>query len=130
MITKLMILLCLAVCLTLIGCGSRKSTPAGAASTDQSATQSVTRNGPQGASPIPCRGGGAAGPMGPCGDGTVIMQVCANCEADSGYPTSANQYGWWCSNNFDEAVKMLGFGKNCKVTRVVSQEECCNHSWK
>jgi len=89
----------------------------------------VIRGGSQGGSPIPCLGGSPAGPLSPCSDGIQIMQVCGNCDADSGYPASANRYGWWCANSFDEAVKMLGFTQNCKVKRVVSQEECCNRSW-
>lgn len=128
-IRKLTIVLWLAACLTLIGCDFRKPAPAVTATTAQSPTSSVTRSGPQGESPIPCEGGSPAGALGPCSEDTQIMQVCGNCEADSGYPTSANRYGWWCANSFDEAVKMLGFTKNCKVTRVVSQEECCKHSW-
>ena len=125
---KLTILLWLAACLTLIGCDFRKPIPAVTATTAQSPTPSVTRSGPQGESPIPCQGGSPAGALGPCADGIQIIQVCGNCDADSGYPTRANQYGWWCTNNFDEAVKMLGFAQNCKVKRVISQAECCNPS--
>jgi hypothetical protein len=123
-IRKFTIVLWLLACLTLIGCDFRKPTP----TTVQSPTPSVTRGGPQGGSPIPCLGGSSAGPLGPCSDGIQLMQVCGNCEADSGYPTSGNRYGWWCTNNFDEAVHMLGFTQNCKVTRVASQAECCNPS--
>ncbi len=126
-IGKLTIVLWLPACLTLIGCDFRK--PAVTATTVQSPTPIVTRGGSQGGSPIPCQGGSPAGPVGPCSDGIQIMQVCGNCEADSGYPTSANRYGWWCTNSFDEAVNMLGFTHNCKVKRVISQEECCNQSW-
>ncbi len=125
-IRKLTIVLWLPACLTLIGCDFRKPTQAVTPTTVQSPTTSVTRGGPQGESPIPC--GSAAGPLGPCSDGIQLMQVCGNCEADSGYPTSANRYGWWCTNNFDEAVHMLGFTQNCKVTRVASQAECCTPS--
>ncbi len=128
-IRKLTMVLWLPACLTLIGCDFRKPTPAVTSPTVQSPTPSVTRVGPQGGSPIPCKGGSAAGALGPCSDGIQLMQVCGNCEADSGYPTSANRYGWWCTNNFDEAVKMLGFTQNCKVARVASQEGCCKHSW-
>ena len=126
---KLTIVLWLPACLTLIGCDFRKPTQAVNATTVQSPTPSVTRGGPQGGPPIPCLGGSPAGPLSPCSDGTQLMQVCGNCEVDSGYPTSANQYGWWCTNSFDEAVSRLGFTKNCKVTRVVSQAECCKRSW-
>ena len=129
MIRKLTIVLWLPACLTLIGCDFRKPTPAVPATTVQSPTPSVIRGGSQGGSPIPCLGGSPAGPLSPCSDGIQIMQVCGNCDADSGYPASANRYGWWCANSFDEAVKMLGFTQNCKVKRVVSQEECCNRSW-
>ena len=128
-IRKLTMVLWLPACLTLIGCDFRKPTPAVTSATVQSPTPSVTRVGPQGGSPIPCKGGSAAGALGPCSDGIQLMQVCGNCEADSDYPTSANRYGWWCTNNFDEAVKMLGFTQNCKVARVASQEGCCKHSW-
>ena len=127
-IRKLTIVLWLPACLTLIGCDFRKPTPAVTPTTVQSPTASVTRGGPQGASPIPCQGGSPAGPLGPCPDGVQLIQVCGNCEADSGYPTSANRYGWWCTNSLDEAAHMLGFTQNCKVTRVVSQQECCNPS--
>ena len=124
-IRKLTIVICLTACLTLSGCDFRKPTPA----TVQSPTPSVTRGGPQGGPPIPCLGGSPAGPLGPCSDDSQLMQVCGNCEADSGYPTSANRYGWWCANSFDEAVNMLGFTQKCKVTRVVSQKECCDRNW-
>ena len=127
-IGKLTTVLWLPACLTLIGCDFRKPTPAGTSTTAQSPTTSSVHSVTQGESPIPCKGGAAAGALGPCSDGIQLMQVCGNCQADSGYPTSANQYGWWCTNDFDEAVKMLGFTKNCKVTRVVSQQECCNPS--
>ena len=126
---KLTIVLWLAACLTLIGCDSRKPTPAVTTTTVQSATPSVTRSGPQGGSPIPCLGGSPAGPLGPCSGGIQIIQVCGNCDADSGYPASANRYGWWCTNSLDEAVKMLGFTKNCRVKPVISQAECCDRSW-
>jgi len=126
-IGKLTMVLWLAACLTLIGCDSRKPTPAVTATTEQSPNTSVTRSGPQGASPIPC--GSPAGPLGPCSDDLQLMQICGNCDADGGYPSSANQYGWWCTNSFDEAVKILGFTRKCKVTRVSSQAECCNHTW-
>ena len=33
----------------------------------------------------------------------------------------------WAAS-FEEAVRMLGFTQNCKVTRVRSQQECCNAS--
>ena len=128
-ITKLAIVLWLSACLTLIGCDSRKPTPAGTSTTAQSPPPSVIGGGSQGESPIPCKGGAPAGPLGPCSDGIELMQVCGNCEADSGYPTSANRYGWWCTNDFDEAVKKLGFTQDCKVARVASQEGCCKHSW-
>jgi hypothetical protein len=124
-IRKLAIVLWLSACLTLIGCDSRKPAPAVNATT----AQSPTRSGPPGGSPIPCQGGAPAGPVGPCSDDSQVMQVCGNCEADSGYPTSANRYGWWCASSFDEAVKMLGFTQNCKASRVISQEECCNRAW-
>jgi len=127
-IRKLTTVLCLPACLTLIGCDFRKPTPAVTSTTVQSPTASVTPGGPQGASPIPCQGGSAAGPLGPCPDGVQLIQVCGNCDADSGYPTSANRYGWWCSNSLDEAARKLGFTENCKVRRVVSQQECCNPS--
>jgi hypothetical protein len=128
-IRKVTLVVWLAACLTLIGCDSRKSTPAVTATTVPSPTPSVTRGGPQGGSPIPCLGGSPAGPLGPCSDGIQIIQVCGNCDADSGYPTSANRYGWWCTNSLDEAVKMLGFTKNCRVKPVISQAECCDRSW-
>jgi len=128
-IRTLTLVVWLPACLTLTGCDFRKPTPAVTSTTVQSPTPSVTRVGPQGESPIPCKGGSAAAPLGPCSDGIQIIQVCGNCEADSGYPTSANRYGWWCTDSFEEAVKMLGFTQNCKVTRVVSQKECCDRSW-
>lgn len=127
-IRKLTTVLWLPACLTLIGCDFRKSTQAVTPTTVQSPTASVTRGGSQGGSPIPCHGGSPAGPLGPCPDGVQLIQVCGNCEADSGYPTSANRYGWWCTNSLDEAAHKLGFTQNCKVTRVVSQQECCNPS--
>ena len=127
-IRKLTIVLWLPACLTLIGCDFRKPS-ATVQSPTPSSVHSVTRSGPQGGSPIPCKGGFPAGPLGPCSDGIQLIQVCGNCEADSGYPTSANRYGWWCTNSLDEAVKILGFTQNCKVARVASQEGCCNHSW-
>ena len=130
---KLTIVLWLPACLTLIGCDLRGPTPAVTPTPVQSPTpssvHSVTPGGPQGGSPIPCLSGSPAGALGPCPDGIQLMQVCGNCEAHSGYPSRANRYGWWCTNSFDEAVHMLGFTQNCKVTRVVSQQECCNLSW-
>jgi len=128
-IRKLTIVSSLLACLALMGCDSRKPASTVTATAAQSPTPSVTQNGPQGESPIPCQGGSPAGPLGPCPDGVEIIQVCGNCDADSGYPTSANRYGWWCSNSLEEAAKMLGFTQNCKVARVVSQAECCSHSW-
>lgn len=128
-IRNLMIMLLLTASLTLIGCDSRKPAPVVTATTEKSPTPNVTRTGPQGGSPIPCQGGAPAGALGPCSSDAEIMQVCGNCEADSGYPTSANRYGWWCADNLDEAANKLGFTKNCKVTRVISQQECCNRAW-
>ena len=126
---KLAIVLLLSACLTMIGCDSRGPAPAVTSSPTQSPTTSSAQSVAQGGgSPIPCQGGAPAGALGPCPDGIQLIQVCGNCDADSGYPVSANQYGWWCANSLDEAAHMLGFTKNCKVRRVVSQAECCNPS--
>lgn len=127
-IRKLTIVLWLTACLTLIGCDSRGPTPAVTATPAQSPSPSSVHSVTSGGSPIPCLGG-SAGPLGPCPDDTQLMQVCGNCEAHSGYPSKANRYGWWCTNSFDEAAHMLGFTQDCKVTRVVSQKECCDRSW-
>ena len=127
-IRKVTIALWLPACLTLIGCPLHSPTSTVTPAPGQSPTSSSVHSVTQGESPIPCKGGGSSGPLGPSSDGIQLMQVCGNCDAGSGYPTSANQYGWWCTNNFDEAVKMLGFTQKCKVTRVASQQECCNPS--
>lgn len=128
-IGKFAIVLCLPACLTLIGCDSRGPAPAVTSSPGQSSTTSSAQSVAQGGgSPIPCQDGAPAGALGSCPDGVQLIQVCGNCDANSGYPTSANRYGWWCSNSLEEAAHMLGFTKNCKVTRVVSQAECCNPS--
>src|SRR5947208_11994183 len=115
MIRKLTLVLWLPACLTLIGCDFRKPTPAVPATTVQSPTPSVIRGRSQGGSPIPCLGGSPAGPLSPCSDGIQNMPGCGNCDADSGYPASANRYGWGAANSFDQAVKKVGSTQHCQV---------------